>query len=62
MRQEIKRALVDFENKHFSAVQTDTELAYCSDRQFDRVKATAKRYWDDANEARKKLYEMLEDV
>jgi len=63
MRDDVKNALIKFENKHFSAVQTDTELGLCdNDARYVSLERKAKQFWADCKAARDELTALLEKI
>jgi|HubBroStandDraft_6_1064221.scaffolds.fasta_scaffold00056_105 hypothetical protein len=64
MRDDIKAALMKFENKLHAAVQTDAELGRLdyNDDKWVRLERKSKQLWADSNAARKDLTELLETV
>ncbi len=62
MRDDIKQALIKFENKHYSAVQCDTELRYSDDNKWVSLERKSKQFWADYNVAKQELVELLEKI
>ena len=62
MRTKLENLFISFENKHFAAVQCETELSYCDDNTYDRTSRTAKKFWEQCDEARKEFLDELAKV
>ena len=63
MREDIEQALLKFENKHYLAVQCDTELSFCdNDSKYMSLERKAKKFWDDYKAARAELVVLLDKI
>ena len=62
MRTKLENLFIAFENRHYAAVQTDTELSYCDDNAYDRTSRIAKKFWQQCDESRKEFLTELAKV
>ena len=62
MRTKLENLFIAFENKHFSAVQCDTELGLANDDDVWYLEQKSKKFWKDCDEARKDFLDELTKV
>jgi hypothetical protein len=64
MRDDIKKALIRVENKHYAAVQCDTELGHFdyNDAKWISIERKSKQFWDECKKARAELEALLDKI
>ncbi len=63
MRTKLENLFIAFENKHYAAVQADTDLSHCEDNnKYCSLENKARKFWEDLIEARKEFLDELKKV
>ena len=62
MTTEIRQAFNHFKERHFRAVQTDTQLDFCDNdsAKFYKIEKKVKQFWKDAKEAERDFLDLLQ--